>query len=80
MFKHNSTKENIKKLEENLNILIPPTSGELASGLLGVGRMEEPENIISFINNHLSLNLPLSLKKVLITAGPTQEKIDDVKI
>ena len=42
--------------------------------------MEEPENIISFINNHLSLNLPLSLKKVLITAGPTQEKIDDVKI
>ena len=79
MFKHNSTKENIKKLEENLNILIPPTSGELASGLLGVGRMEEPENIISFINNHLSLNLPLSLKKVLITAGPTQEKIDDVR-
>jgi phosphopantothenoylcysteine decarboxylase/phosphopantothenate--cysteine ligase len=79
MFKHNSTKENIKKLEENLNILIPPTSGELASGLLGVGRMEEPENIISFINNHLSLNLPLSSKKVLITAGPTQEKIDDVR-
>ena len=79
MFKHNSTKENIKKLEENLNILIPPTSGELASGLLGVGRMEEPENIISFINNHLSLNLPLSSKKVLITAGPTQEKIDEVR-
>lgn len=79
MYKHNSTKENIKKLEENLNILIPPTSGELASGLLGVGRMEEPENIISFINNHLSLNLPLSSKKVLITAGPTQEKIDDVR-
>ena len=79
MFKHNSTKENIKKLEENLNILIPPTSGELASGLSGVGRMEEPENIISFIIENLNLNLPLSSKKVLITAGPTQEKIDDVR-
>ena len=79
MFKHNSTKENIKKLEENLNILIPPTSGELASGLSGVGRMEEPENIISFIKENLNLNLPLSSKKVLITAGPTQEKIDDVR-
>lgn len=79
MFKHNSTKENIKKLEENLNILIPPTSGELASGLSGVGRMEEPENIISFIIENLNLNLPLSSKKVLITAGPTQEKIDNVR-
>ena len=79
MFKHNSTKENIKKLEENLNILIPPTSGELASGLSGVGRMEEPENIISFIKENLNLNLPLSSKKVLITAGPTQEKIDNVR-
>ena len=79
MFKHNSTKENIKKLEENLNILIPPTSGELASGLSGVGRMEEPENIISFILENLNLNLPLSSKKVLITAGPTQEKIDNVR-
>ena len=79
MFKHNSTKENIKKLKENLNILIPPTSGELASGLSGVGRMEEPENIISFIKENLNLNLPLSSKKVLITAGPTQEKIDNVR-
>ena len=79
MFKHQSTKENIKKLEENLNILIPPTSGELASGLSGVGRMEEPENIISFIKENLNLNLPLSSKKVLITAGPTHEKIDNVR-
>ena len=79
MFKHNSTKENIKKLEENLNILIPPTNGELASGLSGVGRMEEPENIISFIKENLNLNLPLSSKTVLITAGPTQEKIDNVR-
>jgi phosphopantothenoylcysteine decarboxylase/phosphopantothenate--cysteine ligase len=79
MFKHNSTKENIKKLEKNLNILIPPTSGELASGLSGVGRMEEPENIISFIKENLNLDLPLSSKKVLITAGPTQEKIDNVR-
>jgi phosphopantothenoylcysteine decarboxylase/phosphopantothenate--cysteine ligase len=63
MFKHNSTKENIKKLEENLNILIPPTSGELASGLSGVGRMEEPENIISFIKENLNLNLTFKFKK-----------------
>ena len=79
MYKHNSTKENIKKLESMSNILIPPSTGELASGLFGEGRMEEPELIISFITNDLKRKSPLNGKKVLITAGPTHEKIDKIR-
>ena len=79
MYKHKSTKENIKKLESMSNILIPPSTGELASGLFGEGRMEEPELIISFITNDLKRKSPLNGKKVLITAGPTHEKIDKIR-
>ena len=79
MYKHNSTKENIKKLESMSNILIPPSTGELASGLFGEGRMEEPELIVSFITNDLKRKSPLNGKKVLITAGPTHEKIDKIR-
>ena len=79
MYKHNSTKENIKKLESMSNILIPPSTGELASGLFGEGRMEEPELIISFITKDLKRKSPLNGKKVLITAGPTHEKIDKIR-
>jgi len=79
MYKHNSTKENIKKLESMSNILIPPCTGELASGLFGEGRMEEPELIISFVTNDLKRKSPLNGKKVLITAGPTHEKIDKIR-
>ena len=77
MYKHPSTKKNIKKLKEFGNKLIP--AGELASGLKGEGRMAEPENIIDFIQKDLATNLPLSNKKVLITAGPTYEPIDSVR-
>ena len=79
MYKHPSTTQNIEKLQGFGNVFIPPTSGELASGLEGEGRMAEPEDIISFIENHILSNLPLQEKKVLITAGPTYEAIDPVR-
>ena len=79
MYKHPSTKQNIEKLESFGNKLIPTEFGELASGLVGEGRMAEPVDIIDFIIKDLSANLPLSKKKVLITAGPTYEPIDPVR-
>ena len=79
MFKHPSTKESISKLESYGNIFIAPSSGFLASGLIGEGRMEEPEIILTFIEHHIVSALPLYGKKVLITAGPTYEAIDPVR-
>jgi phosphopantothenoylcysteine decarboxylase/phosphopantothenate--cysteine ligase len=79
MYQHPSTKASIEKLESFGNILIPAESGELASGLHGEGRMAEPENIIQFLRDHLAEGLPLSGKKVLITAGPTHEALDPVR-
>ena len=79
MYKHPSTKANISKLEEYGNILIPSGFGELASGLVGEGRMAEPTEIIELITNELNKNLPLTNKRVLITAGPTHEPIDPVR-
>jgi phosphopantothenoylcysteine decarboxylase / phosphopantothenate---cysteine ligase len=79
MYKHNTTNNSIKKLESFGNILIPATTGELASGLVGEGRMAEPEDIISFIENNIVKSLPLHGKSVLITAGPTYEAIDPVR-
>ena len=79
MYQHPSTKANIQKLEENGNILIPAESGELASGLVGEGRMAEPDNIISFIEKHIAASLPLFGKRLVISAGPTYENIDPVR-
>jgi len=79
MYKHSTTKQNIKKLISNGNFIIDAKEGELASGLVGKGRMEEPEGIVSFIVDHLKKGLPLSGKKVLLTAGPTYEQIDPVR-
>jgi len=79
MYKHESTINSINKLESFGNIMIPATSGELASGLVGEGRMAEPEDIISFIENDIISGLPLYGKQVLITAGPTYEAIDPVR-
>lgn len=79
MYKHTTTNQNIEKLQSYGNVFIPPTSGELASGLTGEGRMAEPEEIIAFIEKDLISNLPLKGKKVLITAGPTYEAIDPVR-
>jgi len=79
MYKHPSTTASIKQLESYGNTIIPPESGALASGLVGEGRMAEPENIISFMEGHITHALPLFGKKVLITAGPTYEAIDPVR-
>ena len=79
MYQHPSTKENLNKLKEFGNIIIPAESGELASGLVGEGRMAEPENIYKFICKDLASKLPLKNKKVLVTAGPTYEAIDLVR-
>lgn len=79
MYKHPSTQATLKKLQSFGNFMIPATSGELASGLHGEGRMAEPEDIITFIKKGLSFGLPLKGEKVLITAGPTYEAIDPVR-
>ncbi len=79
MYAHESTKENIKKLTAFGNIIIHPGTGELASGLVGEGRMEEPTEIVRFIHKRLQQDLPLLNKKILITAGPTYEAIDPVR-
>ena len=79
MFKHQSTQNNIEKLKSFGNIYISPTEGELASGLNGIGRMAEPRDIVSAIENHLNFRLPLANKKILVTAGPTYEAIDPVR-
>lgn len=79
MYKHPSTKINLDKLASFGNIIIPAESGELASGLSGEGRMAEPENIVQFIENQLLKTAPLYGKNVLVSAGPTYEKIDPVR-
>lgn len=79
MWKHETTQENIQRLQDLGNILIKPNNGELASGLYGEGRMAEPEEIIAFLNHHIKASLPLLGKKVLVTAGPTYEAIDPVR-
>lgn len=79
MYHHPSTIQNIEKLKSYGNHFIPSGSGELASGLVGEGRMAEPEEIVAFIENNLADNSPLNGKRVLISAGPTYEAIDPVR-
>jgi len=79
MYRHPSTKASIEKLQSFGNIMIPAATGELASGLAGEGRMEEPEKIVEVVLQHMRKGLPLENKKVLITAGPTHEAIDPVR-
>ncbi len=79
MLQHQSTKENIQKLESWGNQQINPTYGELASGLEGRGRMAEPEEIVAFLETYFSAAQKLKGKKVLVTAGPTHEAIDPVR-
>lgn len=86
MYKHPSTQKNIETLRSFGNHIIEPGSGFLASGLEGKGRMEEPENIVKALADFFSTSseLPsytedLKDKKILITAGPTYEKIDPVR-
>lgn len=79
MWKHPSTQSNIAKLGVYGNIIIPPEKGELASGLVGEGRLAEPEEIFHFLENYSNQKLPLLGKKALVSAGPTYEAIDPVR-
>ncbi len=79
MYKHPSTLQSLQLLKDFGNVMIPAEKGELASGLVGEGRMAEPENIVAFIEQDLVQKLPLRGKKILITAGPTYEAIDPVR-
>lgn len=79
MLSHHSTNENIQKLISFGNHYIPVSDGELASGLVGKGRMAEPEEIVNFVQKEIVKSLPLKGKKILITAGPTFEAIDPVR-
>ena len=79
MFAHPSTQNNLNILRSYGNHIIEPASGELASHLVGKGRMEEPEKIVEVLESFFNQLLDLKGKKVLITAGPTYEKIDPVR-
>lgn len=83
MYKHTSTQENIDTLKRRGNHIIEASSGFLASGLEGKGRMEEPETIVAFLEQYFDNNAvatqDLKGKNILITAGPTYEKIDPVR-
>ena len=93
MYKHPSTQANMAKLKEYGNLIVEPASGFLASGLEGKGRMEEPEVIVDYLDKYFDLqdkqnsdgnacsSCPKDLqgKHILITAGPTYEKIDPVR-
>ncbi|MGB0402728.1 MAG: bifunctional phosphopantothenoylcysteine decarboxylase/phosphopantothenate--cysteine ligase CoaBC [Salibacteraceae bacterium] len=79
MYKHESTLTNLKTLKDRNNLIIEPASGELASGLVGQGRLEEPEVIVDYITSYFDGMLDLKGQTILITAGPTYEKIDPVR-
>jgi phosphopantothenoylcysteine decarboxylase / phosphopantothenate---cysteine ligase len=79
MYQHPSTLENLQKLQSFGNQVVKSNFGELASGLVGEGRMAEPEELAEILTKHFSENPILKGKKVLITAGPTQEPIDPVR-
>ncbi|MDY6205878.1 MAG: bifunctional phosphopantothenoylcysteine decarboxylase/phosphopantothenate--cysteine ligase CoaBC [Prevotella sp.] len=79
MYAHPSTQTNLAILEQYGNHIIEPQSGFLASGLEGKGRMEEPEMIVNALENYFSTSLSLKGKKIVITAGPTFERIDPVR-
>jgi len=79
MWLHPSTQENVKRLQSFGNILIAPGNGELASGLIGEGRLAEPEEIQQQIRQFFHHSSSLKGKKALVTAGPTHEAIDPVR-
>lgn len=79
MYKHPTTQDNMKRLQSFGNTIIEPKSGFLASGLEGKGRMEEPGRIVDFLDSALNTQTSMQNKNILITAGPTFEKIDPVR-
>jgi phosphopantothenoylcysteine decarboxylase/phosphopantothenate--cysteine ligase len=79
MYRHSSTTNNITTLKNFGNSIIDAGHGELASGLIGAGRMAEPEKIVQIVEAFFGTDLPLKGKNVLVTAGPTHEAIDPVR-
>lgn len=81
MYRHGSTLENLKKLQSFGNQIVSSNYGELASGLVGEGRMAEPEELVEILKEKFDNKISQKLygKKILITAGPTQEPIDPVR-
>lgn len=79
MFAHPSTQQNLDRLRSFGNRIIEPAEGELASHLVGKGRMEEPDRIVEVLENFFASQTQLEKKKIVITAGPTYEKIDPVR-
>ncbi|MES2627823.1 MAG: bifunctional phosphopantothenoylcysteine decarboxylase/phosphopantothenate--cysteine ligase CoaBC [Bacteroidota bacterium] len=79
MYQHPTTTENLVKLRQFGNIILEARSGELASGLVGQGRMEEPEEILEQVITHFADSAVFNGKKILITAGPTHERLDPVR-
>jgi len=79
MYHHPTSQSNLQKIASFGNIIIPPETGELASGLHGEGRMAEPEKIVLFLEKEFETHGSFKGKKVLITAGPTYEEIDPVR-
>ena len=79
MYAHPTTRQNLEKLEQNGNTIIPAESGFLASGLEGQGRMAEPETLVQYLIQHFSKHEGYVGKRLLITAGPTYEAIDPVR-
>jgi phosphopantothenoylcysteine decarboxylase/phosphopantothenate--cysteine ligase len=79
MWKHPSTKNNLAQIQSFGNYVLPVEHGELASGLIGEGRMAEPEQIINWLHQYFSTGSQLEGRHVLITAGPTYEAIDPVR-
>lgn len=79
MYLHPATQKNLETLKSFGNIIIEPASGELASGLIGKGRMAEPEEIVVYLKRFFTAQQDLKGQKVLLTAGPTHEKIDPVR-
>lgn len=79
MYAHPQTQANLLRLQQQGVLVIPPGTGELASGLSGEGRMAEPEEIVQFIEATFGLRKRLQGRKILVTAGPTYEAIDPVR-
>jgi phosphopantothenoylcysteine decarboxylase/phosphopantothenate--cysteine ligase len=79
MYLHPGTQANIEKLRQFGHVILEPQEGELASGLVGKGRMTEPEELFSKIVEHFNPDLPLRGKLAIVTAGPTYEMIDPVR-